>query len=804
MALRFSTARKVLFPDRDAPSLPGLLPYHAADPTGNLFLLRDGSLGAAWRLAAPETEVLPHDALGRLAARLDALLRLLPVGSAAQFLWSSRRDVRDRTRAWVEATTASGLAADLASSRAAATESFSFLHEGVLCAARSFETLFTLRIWPKWPRTGWRERYAEEKRLFLERAEGIEDLLQQSGVGHRRLDAGALLARVHGELNPGPRPPPSERRDRPLADRVAFTPFDVEGGVLKLGPSRRRILSAADLPRETWAGMLQRGRPAPLDVAGEGTFVLNIECRDPETVRRFLAAKKRLAFCQMGGGGDGRADLSAIKGEVDGVLSEMYVEGARAFTARLHLVVAEEAASPAVNALARVGVDLIPEDTLAGTLYLQTLPLAYDPSNDRLLKRGRTLLGLNLAHLLPLYGGFGGTARPDLLLVNRRGEPITFSFFDSEVAPHGIVAGVSGSGKSVFANALVLAVARRGAHVFILDRGDSYRKLADLLGGSHVAFDPTRPRSLNPCGRILDEGKLLFLTDIVAEMCTQGQREATVKERSLISRAVRAAFEPGGREVLVSDIRAALLSDGDPVARELAVSMEIFCGEGPYGGFFDRPREVDFERSPVVFELGEIAKRRDVASVLLMALIHNITEFCAARLPMEKYLLVDEAWTLLRTANTAQFLEDVLRTYRKLNAAAVMITQQVTDFEGRTGEAIRANAPNRVFLRQTSETVQAMERLLDLSAEEKELLASLTTLKGRFSEMLILAGDARGVARLILDPMAYWAATSDPKDNALLAERTLRHRERGAADPVRAALQELALRKPHGAEARHE
>jgi conjugal transfer ATP-binding protein TraC len=739
----------------------------------------------AWTLAPPETEVLSQDALGQLAARLKDLLLLLPVESAAQFICRSRFDVRDRTRRWLDASHGTGIVADLAAARAAALESFSFVYEGAPCAPRSVEVLFTLRVWPRWPRTGWRDRYAEEKKRLLERAEAIENLLQQTGVACERLEEAAFAARVRQELTPG-------------------ATFSVEEGIVRLGETRRRILSAAELPRETWAGMLQRGRPAPLDFAGDGVFVLNVACPDPESVRRFLAAKKRLAFCQMGGGGDGRADLSAIKSEVDGVLSEMYVDGARAFTARLHLVIPEAAASPAVNAFARAGVDVIPEEALAGTLYLQTLPLAYDPANDRMLKRGRTLLGANLAHLLPLYGSFRGTPRPDLLLANRRGEPITFSFFDSEVAPHGIVAGVSGSGKSVFANSLVLSTARRGAHVFILDRGNSYRKLCDVLGGTYVAFEPTRPRSINPCGRGLDEGKLLFLTDIVAEMCTQGQREVTVKERSLISRSVRAAFQGPEREVLMSDIRRALEADGDAAARELAISMEIFCGDGPYAGFFDRPREADFERSPVVFELGEIAKRRDVASVLLMALIHNVTEFCAARLSMEKYLLVDEAWTLLRTATTAQFLEDVLRTYRKLNAAAVMITQQVTDFEGRTGEAIRANAPNRVFLRQTSETVQVMERLLDLSPEEKELLGSLTTLKGRFSEMLILAGAARGVARLIPDPLTYWIATSDPKDNAMLAGRISRHREQGAPDPVRAALQELALRRPQGAEGRHE
>jgi hypothetical protein len=97
-----------------------------------------------------------------------------------------------------------------------------------------------------------------------------------------------------------------------------------------------------------------------------------------------------------------------------------------------------------------------------------------------------------------------------------------------------------------------------------------------------------------------------------------------------------------------------------------------------------------------------------------------------------------------------------------------MVTQQVSDFEGRTGEAIRANAPNRLFLQQTPETVLAMEKLLDLAPEEKALLGKIRTVKGRFSEMLIQSTETRGLARLCPDSMSYWISTSDPKDNLRL------------------------------------
>jgi type IV secretory pathway VirB4 component len=219
----------------------------------------------------------------------------------------------------------------------------------------------------------------------------------------------------------------------------------------------------------------------------------------------------------------------------------------------------------------------------------------------------------------------------------------------------------------------------------------------------------------------------------------------------------------------VGDILRALREDGEPEARDLAVCLELFAGNGPYAGFFDRPSEEDPPGVLTVYELGEIAKRKDVASVLLMALLHRITEFSRRHLELRKYLVVDEAWTLLRSATTASFLEDVLRTYRKLNSSAIMVTQQVGDFEGRTGEAIRANAPNRMFLQQTGETVLAMERLLDLGPEEKALLAGIRTVKGSFSEILVQSAATRGVARLVPDRLSYYLSTTDPQDNLLLA-----------------------------------
>ena len=776
--------------------IPELLPYHSYDPDGRVFVQADGSLGLAWELAPVECDTLSETALGALARRIEALLGLLPERSAAQVILLSDRKVD--LAPWLGATTEGGLLRDLAEARARATGEFEIRHEGALFAARALRLVLTLRTFPAWERPGlgeglrfafsggrsieakFRAAYAREKRPLLERAEAAENLLAQAAIPCRRMDLADFRALVYGILNPGraaPVPPDDGRAL--LREGLAFTHAEIEEASVRLGAAEHAVLSVREAPRETWAGML------PLEAALDGITVFNLEVPPAEEVRKFLAAKKRLAFCQLSGGDD-KVDVSAMKREVEDVTAEIFVEGARVYSARIH-VVTRGPADAAVNAFSRAGMELVRETSLAGSLFLQSLPLAYDPANDRSLRRGRRMLGLNLAHLLPFYGAFRGTPSPDLLLVNRRGEPVTFSFFDSTVAPHGIVAGVSGSGKSVLANNLILSVARRGARVFVLDRGNSYRKLCETLGGTYVEFDPRAPRSVNPCGTGLDEEKKIFLTDIVAEMCSQGQRELSVVERSLVARSVVRAFERAGpREVLVGDILRALEADPEPAAHDLAICLSLFAGDGPYAGFFDRPAAPDEGGLLTVYELGEIAKRKDVASVLLMGLIHRITDYARAHLERQKYLIVDEAWTLLRTATTASFLEDVLRTYRKLNASALMVTQQVSDFEGRTGEAIRANAPNRFFLQQTPETVLSMERLLDLSPEEKALLGKVRTVKGRFSEMLVQSTETRGIARLVPDRLGYWISTTDPKDNLRLQALV---REKGG---LREALLEAA------------
>jgi len=809
---------------RDRASLAAGLPHDSFDPEGSVFLGRDGSLGLAWQVGMIDAETRSPAELESLSQRFAEIFKHVPSGAAVQIVVLSDRDVNAELRPWTDETAEGGslgerAAAELVSSHAKILSSMSLDDEGRVFHARRLKMYFTVRIFPGLPaspRTAI-EAYSREKARLLETAATLEGFFSQMQVPARRLDGGLLKEVLYTLLNPRRRtsvPVRPFRPDEPLRHQVVRSgaSFDAETGQITLDGSSLRVLSMVDLPLETLPGLVSRARdgaPSILDVLPDCLLLYDIEILDDYEAKRSLEKKYAFAWNQLRT--RRKVNIAAIEEDANGALGEL-LAGRRLLRVRLHVVVSgekpEDAAvrsSSAKRLLQDLGLDVVEEDTLALSLLLQSLPLSYDPAYDRALKRSSSIVSSNLADLLPIYGPYRGTPTPEILLQNRRGEPISFSFFDSQVAPHGIVTGTSGAGKSFFTNYFAASVRKKGSPVFILDRGNSYRKLSDVLGGQYITFDPDRPLRINPIGRAetFDKERLLFVKDILSEMCAQGEDPVRKEERTVLENAVLKAVERKRvGEVFVSDVYQAILEEartGPPSLRRdldrLTLSLKPFVGHGAYAGFFDGPNEVDFGRGFTVFELGEIALRKEIAPVILMAILYNVADFCARaeNLGQKKYLVLDEAWTLLESPATSRFIVNALKTYRKLGTSAVMVTQQVADFDGRAGAAILANAPNRVFLRQTPETLLAMERHLSLSPEKKNAIGSLRTVKGKYSEMFLSMGDdSAGVARLIPDPYFYLLATSDAAENAKLYGEAERKRASGDPSPMLAAIRELA------------
>ena len=133
----------------------------------------------------------------------------------------------------------------------------------------------------------------------------------------------------------------------------------------------------------------------------------------------------------------------------------------------------------------------------------------------RSLGRGIKTISGEAKALLPIVGEWKGDLRsPGMLLVGRRGQLMYWSPFGPVLIPQEgktpqsnenfnlCIAGVPGSGKSVFMQELMLSTLGVGGKVFVLDYGRSFKRSCLLLQGNYIEFDIKNPMSLNPFSEI--------------------------------------------------------------------------------------------------------------------------------------------------------------------------------------------------------------------------------------------------------------------------------------------------------------
>jgi conjugal transfer ATP-binding protein TraC len=550
--------------------------------------------------------------------------------------------------------------------------------------------------------------------------------------------------------------------------------------------------------------------PGPL------TVVVNVAVVDQAVEKARLRQKRALAYLQRFNPlGDAAPENVALKEELDTLLRQFFLTGGQLLWGRVHVVVwGEDGAlgrgvEDVVRAGRRLDLEFLPEPTLGSTLFLQTLPLGFDPTwpKETSLRRARRLPGANLAQLLPLYGGFRGTTTASLLYLNQRGEAVGFDPFDSPTAPHMLVTGTSGSGKSFLMAHLVQQVLPLGAQVVILDRLPSYQDVCAAWDGQYVAMDFNAPVCFNPFYGPLDKAHVAFLTASLAEMASGGVERLTREALGVLADAVAyfagawdaSRGEPHLTPFVEEVLRPGVFSPEDArartLARELARKLGLFYGRGPYAGFVDGPNTLTLDTALTVVELSRLRDAPDLQGSLLFALMHLLTHFFAApdRLHQAKYFIADETWALLRHPATAGVMEEIARTYRKLRTSAIFLSQQGADFDSPAGRVLRANAPATLFLQQDPSERAVLQDLFHLSDVEVALFDQVRKHAGWSSAYLRLPGHTGGLIRLVPDAFTRWLVSQEDQERALREQIA---RETGG--DLRQAVQTLATRYPHG------
>jgi conjugal transfer ATP-binding protein TraC len=447
---------------------------------------------------------------------------------------------------------------------------------------------------------------------------------------------------------------------------------------------------------------------------------------------------------------------------------------------------AQPVASNALTYWRELGFQLMRDRYFALPLFLHCLPFGTDRRAIRDMMRYRTLAARHAVALLPVFGDWKGTGTPVVNLLSRNGQLMDLSLFDSQSNYNAVVAASSGAGKSFFTNELIASYLSAGARCWIIDVGRSYEKLCDALGGQFVAFTASADLCLNPFELVQRwEEEADVVSAIITAMAAPTEPLGDYRTAGL-KRILKQVWDQQGQQMTVDQIAAALLAEADPRLQDVGRQLYAFTSQGEYGRFFNGPNTIRFSEQLVVLELEELKSRRHLQQVVLLLLIYQIQQaMYLGERGRHKLVVIDEAWDLLTQGDVGRFIESGYRRFRKYGGAAVTVTQSLADlYANPVGRAIAENSANTFLLAQPAQSIDqlAAEKRLPIPTEAAELLKTVHTVPGAYSEIFCLTTVGGGIGRLVVDPFRRLLYSTAPQDVAALD--ALRRQGMGVAEAI--------------------
>jgi conjugal transfer ATP-binding protein TraC len=434
------------------------------------------------------------------------------------------------------------------------------------------------------------------------------------------------------------------------------------------------------------------------------------------------------------------------------------------------LEAAERAASNARTYWSEMGLQIMEDRHMHLPCLLNCLPFGADAQAIPALFRYRTLATRHAVPLLPLFGDWQGTGTPDFLLTSRNGQPMAMSLYDSDASFNAVIAAQSGSGKSFLTNEIISAYLSLGAQIWCIDVGGSYAKQVEMYQGDLLDFDGGRQACINPFPLVADySDEEDILAGLVVAMAAPTQPLSDLQTAEL-KRAMKAIWDVKGQRMTVDDLAEQLAGHEDQRIRDVGSQLYPFTSRGEYGRYLVGANTVSFRKDFTVLELEALKGRRHLQQVVLLELVYQIqqTVYRGDR-SRPKLVIIDEAWDLLSSSSVGAFMNDAYRRFRKYGASAIVIMQSVSDlYENPVGRAIAENSPNMYLLGQKAEAIDTLKNhsRLSLSAGGYELLKSVHTIAGAYSEIFCITQRGVGVGRLIVDPFRMLMYSTQHKDVA--------------------------------------
>lgn len=331
-----------------------------------------------------------------------------------------------------------------------------------------------------------------------------------------------------------------------------------------------------------------------------------------------------------------------------------------------------------------------------------------------------------------------------------------------------IIFAKSGAGKSYATKLEIIRTLMFDTDVIVIDPEREYEYLAEAIGGRYFNISLSSDHHINPFDLPIpreDESPSDVLRSNIINLVGLMRimlGGLSPEEDSIIDRAITETYSL--KDISAdSDFRSIeppLLSDFEMVLSGMEGTESILARltkytHGSWATFINQPTNVDINKKFVVFSV------RDMEDDLKPAAMYIVTHFIwnAVRKQLKKRLLVvDEAWWMMKSDDTASFLYSIAKRGRKYYLGLCTITQDVGDFmKSPYGVPIVTNSSIQLLLKQSPSTVDVLQKTFNLTDEEKYLL-----LESGVGEGIFFAGLKHVALKIIASYTEDQIITSDP------------------------------------------
>ncbi len=338
----------------------------------------------------------------------------------------------------------------------------------------------------------------------------------------------------------------------------------------------------------------------------------------------------------------------------------------------------------------------------------------------------------------------------------------------------------SGSGKSYATKLEILRTLMFDTDVIVIDPEREYEFLSQAVGGRYFNISLNSEHHINPFDlappREDESASDVLRSNIVAlvglfRIMLGG---LTPEEDAIIDKAITETYAL--KDITIdsnfAEIEPPLLSDFELVlagmegSESLAQRLSKYT-KGTWSGFINEPTNVDLNKKFEVFSVRDMED--DLKPVAMYLITHFIWNVVRKNLK-KRLLVIDEAWWMMKSDDTASFLYGMAKRGRKYYLGLATITQDVDDFlKSPYGLPMITNSSIQLLLKQSPTTIDNLQKTFNLSDEEKFLL-----LESDVGEGIFFAGLKHVAIKVIASYTEDQIITSDPSQIlALRAQRAL-------------------------------